>query len=185
MIVLITFSGLHGTGKTTIANLVAQELNLKHQSTGEIFRKMAEEKDVDIIEFSKIAALNSDIDKELDDRMKKLGLDGDIVLDGQLCWFFLNDVADWKIFLSCDEKTRINRIFNRKIEKGKQNVSFKDVKDETLKRERMEQERYQNIYGIDLSDEEMVLGNHNLVINTTNLTINEVVERILHTICNS
>ena len=40
---LITISGLPGSGKTTVARLVARELGLEHVYAGDIFRRQAEE----------------------------------------------------------------------------------------------------------------------------------------------
>src|SRR5512137_447573 len=110
---LITFSGLHGTGKTTVAKLVAEEFGLKHISTGTVFREMAEEKHMSLVEFSEYAANHHEIDVQLDNKIRNYGLKGNIVLDGQLCWHFLKKEADWKVLLVCEETTRINRIYNR------------------------------------------------------------------------
>ncbi len=40
---VITLSGLHGTGKTTYAKPLSQIFNLRHISAGILFRQIAEE----------------------------------------------------------------------------------------------------------------------------------------------
>jgi cytidylate kinase len=176
---LITFSGLHGTGKTTVAKLVAEEFGLKHISTGTIFREMAAENHMSLVEFSEYAANHHEIDVKLDKKMREHGLKGNIVLDGQLCWYFLKKKADWKVLLVCDETTRINRIYDRDREQKGSTITRESARQETLERERIEQERYKEIYGIDLSDPKFVEDNHDIVVDTTSLTIPEVVESIV------
>ncbi len=175
---LITVAGLHGTGKTTVAGIVAERLGLRHVSTGMIFRDMAREKGMSLVEFSNHAALHEEIDKDLDARMASIGKDGNVVLDGQLCWYFLGNRARYKFFLKCSDDVRIQRIFSREYEKGHL-VTLDAVTEETLNREKVEQERYRRIYNIDLGNASLVERSHDLVIDTTRLSIDEVVQRIL------
>jgi cytidylate kinase len=176
---LITFSGLHGTGKTTVAKLVAEKLGLSHISTGMIFREMAEAKHMSLVEFSEYAANHREIDVQLDKKMRKHGLKGNVVLDGQLCWHFLEKEADWKVLLVCDDSTRIQRIYDRDREAKDSGITLASAMHETLERERIEQARYKVIYGIDLSDSDFVRKKHDIVVDTTNLSIPEVVEAVV------
>lgn len=176
---LVTFAGLHGTGKTTVAKCIADRYCLLHYSTGMIFREMAEEKSMSLVEFSQYASKHTEIDKKLDKKMKAIGMKGNCVLDGQLCWYFLKNYADWKILLTCDEETRIQRIFDRDREKKGDSIMLKDVRNETQERERIEYARYKEIYGLDLSDMEFVKKNHDIVVDTTDIGISEVVEKII------
>ncbi|MHA1680624.1 MAG: (d)CMP kinase [Promethearchaeota archaeon] len=179
---LITIAGLHGTGKTTIASLLATHFNLKHISTGMLFRQLARERGMDIVQFSEYAAKHKEVDIQLDEKIKAIGLKGDVILDGQLCWYFLNEEADWKILLLCDVNTRIKRIVKRKREITGSEITFDSVLKETLTREDIEQRRYNKIYGIDLSKSEWVESNHNLLVDTTTLSIDQVVADILRRI---
>ncbi|OYT61348.1 hypothetical protein B6U81_03145 [Thermoplasmatales archaeon ex4484_30] len=45
----ITISGLPGSGTTTIANLLKKKLNLQYIYAGKIFRKMAEENEMELL----------------------------------------------------------------------------------------------------------------------------------------
>ena len=179
---LITFSGLHGTGKTTVAKSISERFDLAHYSTGMLFREMAEKKSMSLVEFSEYASKHKEVDIKLDKKMKSIGLKGNCVLDGQLCWYFLKNDADWKILLTCDEETRIQRIFNRDREKKGESTTLDDVRMETLERERIEHARYKEIYGIDISDMDFVIKNHDIIVDTTNLGIEEVVEKICSSI---
>ena len=50
---IITISGFHGTGKSTIAQLLANNLNLKFYSTGYAFRDLAKQMNMKLEEFNK------------------------------------------------------------------------------------------------------------------------------------
>lgn len=179
---LITIAGLHGTGKTTVGKLVAATLGLAHHSTGQVFRDMAREHGMSLVEFSEHAAGRDEIDVELDERMKQLGHAGNAVLDGQLCWYFLSDIADHKVFLTCNEAVRIARVHERELKGGGGLLTLEDARHETIERERIEQARYKKIYGVDLSDMTMVLANHDIVVDTTTRTIQDVVAAVLDAI---
>ena len=65
-LIIITVSGPHGSGKTTIAKALAQALGLRYISAGELFRKLAKERNMNIVEFTKYAANNPEIDYLID-----------------------------------------------------------------------------------------------------------------------
>ena len=70
--VVITISGTPGSGKSTIAQLLHERLKLRYVYSGLIFREIAEKYKMTLEEFGKYCENNSDIDKELDDTLKKL-----------------------------------------------------------------------------------------------------------------
>ena len=63
---IITISGKAGSGKSTIAKELAKKLKLKHYSIGDLMRQIAKEKNISLIELSKLAEKDNSIDKELD-----------------------------------------------------------------------------------------------------------------------
>jgi cytidylate kinase len=129
-----------------------------------IFREMAKEHGMTLVEFSEHAAKNSRVDFELDQKMREIGLKGNVVLDGQLCWYFLKKEADWKVMLTCEENARISRIHDRDRETKGESVTLESARHETVERERIEQHRYKEIYGVDLSNESYIAGNHDIII---------------------
>ena len=180
---LLTCAGLHGTGKTTVAKRIANEFGLTHYSTGEMFRQMAKEHDMSLAEFNKCTEAHPEIDKELDKRMERVGKEEkDVILDGQLCWYFLDKTADHKILLKCDQEERISRILSREREKKEKDITRDEIRKNTLERERSERERYKEIYGIDISDEEFVEEHHDIIIDTTDKNIDQVVDAIINEI---
>ena len=68
---LITISGLPGSGKTTVAQLVAGELGLEHVYAGNIFREQARRAGLSLPEYLARAETDPSIDRELDRQMQE------------------------------------------------------------------------------------------------------------------
>ena len=65
---------------------------------GDVFRQMAAEKNMDLLEFSKLAEENPEIDIEIDRRQARLADENeDLILEGRLSAHFTR--ADLKVLL--------------------------------------------------------------------------------------
>lgn len=170
----IAISGKAGSGKSTVAKLLSEKLRLKHYSIGDLMRLMASEKKMTLLQLNKLAEKEKSIDLELDSKLKELGKNKDnFIVDGRLAPYFIPH-ADAKIFLKTDDEVRAKRIMKdkRQHEKSK---SLKEAIANIKKREGSEKKRYQKYYGVDYTSKKL----YNLVIDTTKLTPNEVVGRIV------
>ena len=171
---IITISGDPGSGKSTVAKAIAQQLNLKHFSSGDFMRGLAKEKGKTLLELCKLAENNPEIDKEIDLRNKKLAeKEDDFVIDSRLAWYFMPNSI--KIYLKCNVEEAAKRVFLRKQKGDEENITLEKTKENIIKREKSEIERYQKYYGINLKDE----SNYDLVIDTTNQTKEEVIKKVL------
>lgn len=170
---ILTISGLHGTGKSTIGKLVAEKLGIKYYSTGEAFRDLAKEMNLTLEEFTEYVENNPNIDKKLDHKIIEIAQKGDIIIDGQLSAHFLESVTNFKILLICPLEIRVERMAER------DNTSYNKKLKETIMREDSELNRYKKLYNIDLKDEEKIAKLYDLIMNTENLTVDEVFEQIL------
>ena len=170
---IITISGLHGTGKSTIAKILSKELNLEYYSTGEAFRELAQENNMDLKEFTRYAEKHPEIDMNLDKKIIEIAKKGDIIIDSQLSGHILKNLADFKIHLTCPIKIRVKRMAER------DNTDFETKYVETALREESELQRFKRLYGIDLKDIKTLESNHDLIINTENLSINDIIRLIL------
>ena len=157
---IVTISGLIGSGKTTLARNISKRLNFRYISVGEIMRKMAEERGISLLEFSRYAELNPEIDREIDKRQKSL-VDGNCIVDGRLSAFFLN--PDLRIWIMAPLDTRIERIAKR------DNLTREEAEDVIIKREESERKRYREIYDINLDD----IGIYDIIINTERFSIED------------
>ncbi|MFX0002875.1 MAG: (d)CMP kinase [Candidatus Hodarchaeota archaeon] len=170
---IITISGLHGTGKSTIAKLIAEKLKIQHYSTGQAFRDLAQEMGMSLEEFTIYAEKNPDIDEKLDNKIIRIAHEGNIIIDSQLSGYILKNIADFKILLTCSLKTRIKRMTER------DRSTYEDKLKETTLREKSELERFKRLYDIDLNNQNELSQIYDLVIDTENLKIEEIVEIIL------
>jgi len=170
---IITISGLHGTGKSTIGKILAEKLGIEYYSTGQAFRDLAKEKNMTIEDFTVYTESHPEIDNELDDKVLEMAKKGNIIVDSQLSGHLLKFIADFKIILVCPLKTRVKRMAERDLS------TFEDKLKETILREQSELERFRELYDIDLSDEDALKELYDLVINTQNLTIQDVLKKIL------
>ncbi len=165
---IITVSGPPGSGKTTVSKILCKNLNYDLVSGGDIFRKMANEKNMSIEEFSRYAEKDPEFDKKLDSMLLEILKTRDnIVVDSRLAgWLaYLNGIKAFKVFLNADQKTRLERISKR------ENVNIDMLK----MREESEVLRYRNYYNIDFRDFSI----YDLVINTDDKKPEEIVSIII------
>lgn len=170
---IITISGEAGSGKSTVAKLVAEKLDLTHYSNGELMRSMAKERGVTILKLNKLSENDKSIDEELDQRQIKLGKEKDnFIIDSRLGFHFIPN--SFKILLKAELKTRAERIFGDKRSE-EENNSVEDTMNKIEQRHASEKARYRELYGVDYLEE----SNYDLVLDTTNMTIEEVVEAVI------
>jgi len=170
---ILTISGLHGTGKSTIGKLLAENFGLNYYSTGQAFRDHAEEMNMTLKEFTKYVEENPHFDKKLDEKIIEIAKEGNVVLDSQLSGYILLDIADFKIFLMCPIEVRVKRMAER------DNSGYEEKLKETVIRENSELERFKILYNIDLSDYKQINEIYDLIIDTENLSIEEILKLIL------
>lgn len=170
---IITISGKAGSGKSTVAKLIAKKLGIRHYSIGDLMRQMAVEKNMSLLELNKKAESDKSIDLELDNKLTDLGkFQNNFVVDGRLTAFFIPH-AQVRVFLEADEKTRAERILKDKRENEK-SESLKDAMKSIEQREESEKKRYHQYYSVDYSDRK----HYNCIIDTTNINANEVADKI-------
>jgi len=174
----ITVSGIVGSGKSTVAKLLAEHLGFEYFSVGKMMREMAVERGLTLQEFTEVAKENKEIDFELDNRQKALNSDDrEFVMDSRLGFHFIPD--SFKVFLKVDLPKAAERIYNSSREEEK----YSDVKEALTslkKRIASEKIRYKQYYNIDFPCEDKF----DLVIDTTMRTPQEIVEEILDSIPN-
>jgi cytidylate kinase len=170
---ILTISGLHGTGKSSIGKLIAKALNIKYYSTGQAFRDCAKDMNMSLEEFTEYVEEHPEVDKTLDQKVIEVAREGNIIVDSQLSGYLLKNIADLKIHLTCPLEIRVKRMATR------ENVSYEENLKETLLREKSEFERFKKLYNIDISDKEVANQIYDIVLATEGLSIEEILEKLL------
>jgi len=175
---ILSISGFHGTGKSAVGKTVAEKLGLKYYSTGQAFRDIANDMNMSLEDFSYYVENHPEIDEKLDNKILEIGQEGDIIIDSQLSGYLLKEVADFKILLSCPLETRVKRMADR------DQTTYEEKLKETLLREKSERERFKILYNIDLGNWENAKTVYNLIIDTEDLTLEDVIKKIISEIKN-
>ncbi len=166
---VIAISGEAASGKTTVARLLAWKLGYRAVSIGELFRKVAQERGVSLIELHRLAESDHSIDRMVDSYALGEAKMGNVVIEGHLAAWVLKDVADIKVYLKADENIRAARLANR------DGRGISDAMSEIRDREDSNRKRYKDIYGFDVRD----LSIFDLVIDTTRIDPPNVLGVIL------
>lgn len=165
---IITISGLAGSGTTTASKILSEKTNVPYISAGDIFRQMAAERNMDILEFSKFAEENEDIDILIDKRQSEIAKENEnLIIEGRLSAYFVE--ADLKIWFIAPLDVRTKRISKR------ENKPYEIVKEEILTRSKSEAKRYREIHNIDIGNMEV----YDLIINTGNFHPESIADIII------
>jgi len=153
---VITVSGLAGSGTTTLCRNLARHYGFKHIYAGLIFRQMAKEMGMSLEEFQKYAELHPEVDREVDRRQIEAAKECNVVIEGRLAGWMV-EKADLKIWLDAPIRERARRVARREgitVEKAFMGIA---------EREKQNRKRYLNLYGIDIDD----MSIYDLVIDTS------------------
>lgn len=171
---IITLTGKPCSGKGSVGKAFCDKYNFEFMSTGNMFREISKQFDINnILDFNNDDRIKI-IDKEIDNQTIELGktrINDNIILDSRLAWHFIPN--SYKVFLDIDINTAAKRLFEAKRE-NEPAKSIIHAKKLLQDRWNSENKRYQELYKIDNNN----LNNYNLVINTANKSIDEIVEEI-------
>jgi predicted cytidylate kinase len=168
--VLLSISGLPGSGTSSVSRLVAARLGVEHVDGGTVFRTLAAERGMALAEFGALAESDPTIDRELDARLAARAREGDVVLESRLSgWILTNEGLDGlRVWIECDPAERARRVSAR------DGGSLEEAVAANTAREASEAARYLAYYGIDIAD----LGVYDLVLDSTSVGVDDLVDAI-------
>jgi len=178
-LMVISFSGAPGSGKSTAAKTLAAKLGWPRYYIGGILREIAAQTGMTLAEITERAETDFSVDREIDEYQQNLGKTEDnFVIEGRTSWYFIPQSI--KIYLDVDLDEGVKRIHNELAKENNRNEgnglkSIEDVKRTVLKRIESDKKRYGQYYGFDVYDPK----NYDLCIDTTKLTRQQTFVKIL------
>lgn len=170
--IVIAISGLPGAGSTTIAKKLAEKLKIKYFSPGEIFKSYGKDREIKAaIKVWKGKGKSKKFHQKLESLQRKLAKKESCVVCGKLSVWALKDLSNCKVWIEAPLSIRAKRVAKR--DKISVNLAKKLLKE----REKIEKREWKRIYGINYLDQKKMA---NLIINTSNLTPKQVIEKILN-----
>ncbi|OGI60688.1 hypothetical protein A2641_02190 [Candidatus Nomurabacteria bacterium RIFCSPHIGHO2_01_FULL_37_25] len=176
---IITITGTLGSGKSSTADAIAEELGWKRFSSGDFMRKIATLLGVSLNELSIVAEKDSSVDKKIDNEVRKAGKMEKIIIDSRLAFHWIPE--SFKVYLDLKPEIAKERIFNnlkendlRRKSEGVKNLE--EIYEKIISRRESEKNRYKELYGIENHADHK---NFDLVIDTNKNNLKQVVKIIL------
>lgn len=175
---IITIAGRPGSGKSSTAKLVTEYLGYQHFSSGDLFRALARERGIDVLQANLSAEENAEIDHLVDGRLQEIGsTEDELVVDSRTAWHWMPQ--SYKVFLNLDLEVAATRILAGMDDArlASEHVHRDPVEYSQLLQRRLDSEtrRYKKLYDIDPYD----MSNYDLVVDTAAHDLNQVVQLIL------
>ena len=176
MLKSIIISGPPAIGKTTVAKGLAKEFGLLHLSGGDILKELAKEEGFDTkrndwwdteegISFLSKRQENSEFDKKVDDKLKKLFSKGDVVITSYtLPWLVDGGI---KIWLDGSKENSAQRMTVR------DNLSETNALEIVQRRYNENKIIYKTLYGFEFGEDLSVFDK---IIETDDLNAEQVLE---------
>ncbi|MFN8626298.1 MAG: nucleoside monophosphate kinase [Candidatus Binatia bacterium] len=168
---LITISGVPGSGKTTVARRLSQRLGIPHVYAGDLYRREADDRALSLEEFNHLSERDHSIDRALDAKMAGYARQGGVVLEGRLAGFIAvqEGVDALKVWLTASDEVCARRVAQR------EGQNAQDVVRQNRARQRSDAKRYKEIYGFDLDDTSI----YDVILHSDNETPEALAETIL------
>ncbi len=171
---IISISGLPGSGKTTVGKILAKWLDYKFYSMGDIRGKMATERGMTIDELNQLGEKEEWTDTDVDQYQKELGeKENNFIVEGRLSFHFIPKSV--KIFFTVDSRTGAERIFRDQRPDEEKRDSVEEVMDMLRERVESDRKRYKKYYGVDFTN----TVHYDFVVDSTNIPTEEVVEKVM------
>jgi len=174
--VVICISGMAGSGKSTVAKMLAERYGLKYYSGGDALKELAAEKghepfkrgwweSEEGIRFIKERENDPKFDKAVDKKLMELAQQGNVILDSWAMPWLLK--KGFKIWLEASLEKRAERIAKR------DNITVKEAVEAIKRKEEGTKTIYKKLYGFDLGED---FAPFHLILDTDNLTQEEVFQ---------
>lgn len=172
-ILRISVGGDIGSGKSTFAKRLAEELDMPRVYAGGLMREEAAKRGITLDELGELSKNNPEVDKYLDqvveERSQKLERG---IFEGRLAWNFTYE-PDVRFFMQVDPRVAAERVWGDNDNPLRdQYGSVEEIMQANEERKKNEEIRYHQYYGLSAYD----LDNYDVVFDSTHHGIEQTFE---------
>jgi predicted cytidylate kinase len=172
----VAISGDLGSGKSTVASVLAQRTGGRLISTGTLQREIAATRGISTLQANLDAETDESIDDQIDGMLRKEGQTGPpTVFDSRMAWHFVPSALKVHIVVAPDVGAK--RIQNRTGSAVEQYDDVDTAQAAAETRAASEQARFLRKYQVDISR----LSNYDLVIDSSDAPQGDIIALIEHT----
>lgn len=170
---IISLCGDAGSGKSTVAGLLAKKLGFRRYSVGGYRRQRAQESGLTLEQYNKKGESDPSTDKEADQWTENLGKTEDnFIIDSRLSFLFIPH--SFKVYLTARPSEAARRIFNDR-RPGESFNTVEEAQAAILRRRTSDILRYKKYYHLNPFDPK----HYDCIIDTTEIPAEKVAEQIL------
>ncbi len=175
---IITICGGLGSGKSSTAKMVAEQLGFEHFSSGDFFRQVGLELGLSINELNKRAETDTKIDEMTDEKLRGMRNSTKVVIDSRTAFHWIPE--SFKVYLDLPVEIAKDRVLNslkeNKLRQQSENsTTIEEVYGKMIERFDSEQKRYWDLYKINNKD----MSQYDLIVDTNKNNLREVVNIIV------
>jgi predicted cytidylate kinase len=170
----IVFNGDLGSGKSTVSIEIAKRLGMRRVSVGDLYRKMAQERQMTALQLNLHAELDQAVDGYVDQLQRDIAASGErLVMDSRLAWHFFTDAL--KVHMITEPTEAARRVLARPSGVAESYTSLEEAKIKLRERSDSERGRFLIRYGVDKAR----LRNYDLICDTTRATPEQVIQHVI------
>ncbi|MDG4809244.1 AAA family ATPase [Micromonospora sp. WMMD1120] len=170
----IVFNGDLGSGKSTVSVEIAKRLGMRRVSVGDLYREMAQQRQMTALQLNLHAELDQAVDGYVDQLQRDIAASGErLVMDSRLAWHFFTDAL--KVHMITEPGEAARRVLARPSGPAESYTSLEEAKAKLRERSASERSRFIIRYGVDKAR----LRNYDLICDTTRASADEVIEHIV------
>ena len=177
---IITMTGKPCAGKSVMIEFLAHKYGFDVFYSGALYREEAKRRGMTVLELNQLNDFKVDylLDKKImEEGFKRQG--DEVVFDSRLAWAILQ-VPNLKTFLDVNEDEQARRLLGAgRSGDENSNITLEQAKKDLQDRWNAENDRYDVLYGVNNKNPK----NYDVVLDTSNLTIEEGGEKVYEKYC--
>ena len=172
----IAINGQLGSGKSELCKRLKDEYGFEVFQTGRILRECAAELGISTLQLNELCKQDHHYDRIIDSRLVEYAESvrgTDVVFDSRMAWHFVKGA--FKVHLLVSPDIAADRVYFNRVAEEEKYASKEEAMFNLIERRRLENERYEMLYKVEMSD----YRNYDLILDTSLLTVKEELDLIV------